>query len=58
MFPDTSEKSLETLIVEWLRDWNGYEQGENADYDWDHALDVTRLFRFLYATQSEEMAKL
>ena len=55
---DTTEKSLETLIVEWLRDQNGYEQGENADYDRDHAVDVTRLFRFLNATQPEEMAKL
>ena len=58
MFTDTSEKSLETLIVDWLRDQNGYEQGENADYDRDHAIDVTRLFRFLNATQPEEMAKL
>ena len=58
MMTDTSEKSLETLIVDWLRDHNGYEQGENADYGRDHAIDVTRLFRFLYATQPEEMAKL
>ena len=58
MMTDTTEKNLETLIVEWLRDQNGYEQGENADYDRDHAIDVTRLFRFLYATQPEEMAKL
>ena len=58
MFTDTTEKSLETLIVEWLCDRNGYEQGENADYDRDHAIDVTRLFRFLNATQPEEMAKL
>ena len=58
MFTDTSEKSLETLIVDWLRDQNGYEQGENADYDRDHAIDVTRLFRFLNTTQPEEMAKL
>lgn len=58
MFTDTKEHGLETLIVDWLRDQNGYEQGENTDYDRDHAIDVTRLFRFLYATQPEEMAKL
>ena len=55
---DTKECGLETLIVEWLRDKNGYEQGENADYDREHAIDATRLFRFLNATQPEEMAKL
>ncbi|MBQ9338372.1 MAG: type I restriction endonuclease subunit R [Lentisphaeria bacterium] len=58
MFTDTKEHGLEMLIVDWLRDHNGYEQGGNHDYDRDHALDVTRLFRFLYATQPEEMAKL
>ena len=58
MMTDTKEHGLEMLIVEWLRDQNGYEQGGNPDYDNDHALDVSRLFRFLYATQPEEMAKL
>ena len=52
------ENGFETLIVDWLRDRNGYEEGTNADYDREHAVDVTRLFRFLNDTQPEEMEKL
>ena len=29
---------------------NGYEQGTNADYNRDYAIDETRLFRFLNDT--------
>ena len=42
---DTKEKGLETLIVDWLRDHNGYEQGASSDYDREFAVDTTRLFR-------------
>ena len=52
------ENGFETLIVDWLRDRNGYEEGTNADYDREHAVDATRLFRFLHDTQPEEMEKL
>ncbi len=55
---DIKEKGLETLIVEWLCTQNGYEAGINADYSKDYAIDETRLFRFLNATQPAEMAKL
>ena len=55
---DTKEKGLETLIVDWLRDQNGYEQGLPSEYNKDYAIDEVRLFRFLNATQPEEMAKL
>ena len=58
MITDTKEKGLETLIVDWLRDQNGYEQGLPAEYNKDYAIDEVRLFRFLKATQPEEMAKL
>lgn len=30
---DTKGKNLETLIVEYLRDQNGYELGANCNYD-------------------------
>ena len=55
---DTSEGGLETLIVRHLVEANGYEQGANADYNREYAIDETRLWRFLGETQPEEMAKL
>ena len=58
MITDTKEKGLEALIVDWLRDQNGYEQGLPNEYNKDYAIDEVRLFRFLNATQPEEMAKL
>ena len=55
---DTKEKGLESLIVKWLVEQNGYEQGANEDYNRDYAVDEARLFRFLSETQSDEMEKL
>ena len=52
-FTDTKEKGLESLIVKWLVENNGYEQGNNADYNRDYAIDETRLFRFLEDTQPD-----
>lgn len=43
---NTKEEGLETLIVNWLVTRNGYEQGDNADYNKEYAVDETRLFRF------------
>lgn len=57
-FTDKTEKGFETLIVNWLVDQNGYEQGTNNDYSKEYAVDETRLFRFLNDTQPREMAKL
>ena len=57
-FTDKSEKGFETLIVNWLVEQNGYEQGANDDYNKEYAVDETRLFRFLNDTQPREMAKL
>ncbi|MCW7077447.1 MAG: type I restriction endonuclease subunit R, partial [Candidatus Syntrophoarchaeum sp.] len=51
MLTDTSEKGLETLIVESLVNEAGYQQGENSDYDRDHAVDLTKLLAFLKTTQ-------
>jgi len=57
-FTNTKESGLEKLIVDWLVDQNGYEQGTNTDYNREYAIDETRLFRFLADTQLNEMDKL
>lgn len=57
-FTDKTEKGFETLIVNWLVNQNGYQQGTNEDYNKEYAIDETRLFRFLNDTQPKEMAKL
>lgn len=57
-FTNTKESGLEALIVKWLVDHNGYEEGTNADYNKEYAIDETRLFRFLQDTQPEQMDKL
>lgn len=57
-FANTKEEGLETLIVEHLVKENGYEEGTNADYSKEFAVDEVRLFRFLQTTQPEEMKKL
>ena len=57
-FTNTKENGLESLIVKWLVDHNGYEQGANEDYNRDYAIDETRLFRFLQDTQPDAVEKL
>ncbi len=57
-FTNTKENGLESLIVKWLVEQNGYEEGTNADYNKEYAVDETRLFRFLQDTQPKEMTKL
>lgn len=57
-FTNTTENGLETLIVKWLVEQNGYEEGNNADYNKEYAFDETRLLRFLQDTQPDEMDKL
>ncbi|MFX3673283.1 MAG: type I restriction endonuclease subunit R [Paenisporosarcina sp.] len=58
MSTNTRESGLETLIVEYLVNQNGYEQGQNSDYNKDYAIDETRLFSFLQDTQSEKLDML
>lgn len=55
---DTSEKGLETLIVESLINEAGYEQGVSKDFDKDHAVDINKLFSFLQNTQPEKLETL
>lgn len=58
VFTNIKEDGLETLIVAWLVEHNGYEEGVNSDYNKTYALDEARLFRFLQDTQPDEMEKL
>lgn len=57
-FTNTKESGLEAFIVKWMVDHNDYEEGTNADYNKEYAIDETRLFRFLQDTQPEQMDKL
>lgn len=57
-FTNTKESGLEALIVKSLVEQNGYEEGKNEDYNKEYAIDETRLFRFLKATQPQQMEKL
>lgn len=55
---DLSEKGLETLIVDYLRDINNFEEGNNFDYDRKYGFDLKRLFKFLKETQNEKLEAL
>ena len=57
-FTNVKESGLESLLVNWLVNHNGYEQGQNRDYNTEYALDTTRLFRFLKNTQPDAVKKL
>ena len=53
MKSDTSERGLETIIVESLINDAGYVQGNSTDFDRDHALDWPKLSSFLSTTQKK-----
>lgn len=55
---DTSEKGLESLIVNSLVNDNGYALGTSKDFEREYALDLSKLSAFLAATQPEVHAKL
>ena len=40
-FTNTKESGLESLIVKWLVEQNGYEEGTNADYNKEYAVDCS-----------------
>jgi len=50
---DTSEKGLETLIVDSLVNEAGYVPGSNGDYSREHVIDLAKLRAFLEVTQAE-----
>lgn len=58
MSVNIKENGFETLIVDCLTQHNGYEQGENSDYNREFAVDETRLFRFLQDTQADKLEEL
>lgn len=58
MAVNVKENGFETLIVNWLTQQNGYEQGTNADFNREFAIDETRLFRFLQNTQPQAVKEL
>ncbi len=53
MITDTSEKGLESLIVESLVSDGKYVQGRSEDFDREHAVDLAQLQAFVVATQRE-----
>lgn len=58
MVTNTKESGLESLIVSYLVDNNGYELGVNDDYNRELAIDEKRLFRFLINTQKDKLDKI
>ncbi len=55
MTTDTSERNLETIIVSYLRDKQGYEEGISENYNNDYALDTERVKRFILSTQKKKV---
>ena len=55
---DTSEKGLESLIVDSLVSEAKYEPGQSKDYDRDYAVDLAKLLAFLRATQPKLLPQL
>jgi len=58
MITNTRESGLEALIVDYLVNVNGYEQGTNEDFNRDYAIDETRLLKFLQETQPDKVDQL
>jgi type I restriction enzyme R subunit len=58
MKTDTTEKGLESLIVQSLVEDAGYVQGDPQDYDREHAVDSIKLLAFLQGTQPEKLEML
>lgn len=54
MVTDISEKNIETIIVSYLRDSQGYEEGISEDYNKNYALDTKRVKRFILSTQKKK----
>ena len=50
-----SEMNLENTILAYLRDKQGYEEGNTNDYIKDYALDTERVKRFLLSTQKKKV---
>ena len=55
---DTSEKGLESLIVNHLRETEKYIKGESKDFDREYSLDFAKLLEFLSISQREKIEKI
>ncbi len=55
MATDISEKNLETILVGYLRDVHGYEEGVSDDYNKEYGLDTERVKRFVLSTQKKKV---
>lgn len=55
---NTTEKGLEDIIVDYLRDVNGYTQGSSSEYNKTYALCPDRVEAFIKATQPEKAQEL
>jgi type I restriction enzyme R subunit len=55
---DTSEKGLESLIVNHLIELEKYIKGESQDFDREHAIDIVKLLEFLSITQGEKIERI
>lgn len=58
MSVNTSEKGLEDIIVDYLRDVNGYNQGGSPEYNKTYALLPDRVEAFIRKTQLEKADEL
>jgi len=52
------ENGFETLICDYLINYNGFELGSTTEYNKEYAIDECRLFRFLVSTQKKAMDEL
>lgn len=55
---DTTEKGLENIIVDYLRDVNGYNQGGSSEYNKTYASLPDRVEAFIRRTQPEKAEEL
>ena len=55
---DISEKGLEDIIVDYLRDVNGYNQGDSSEYNKTYALLPDCVEAFIRRTQPEKAEEL
>jgi type I restriction enzyme R subunit len=55
---DTSEKGLESIIVDSLVTEAEYVKGNTSDYDRDHAIDIEKLSAFIKVTQPKAYESL
>lgn len=58
MIMDTTEKGLEDIIVDYLRDVNGYNHSGSSEYNKTYALLPDRVEAFICKTQPEKAEEL